>query len=143
MKRIKLFILGTLLSLAAFCQTSAPHYKYYYDNAGNIISRFITFLRNEHSNMFADEAIDNNGEDDIRLTVRTDASWSSVQIEIDGEIASGDMLSVYTSEGFFVKSFRIASNSFSLNLSSLREGTYLFRFRINKTHTYKKFIKER
>ena len=128
MKRIKLFILGTLLSLAAFCQTSAPHYKYYYDNAGNIISRFITFLRNEQSNMFADEAIDNNGEDDIRIA---------------GEIASGDMLSVYTSEGFFVKSFRIASNSFSLNLSSLREGTYLFRFRINKKHTYKKFIKER
>lgn len=142
MKRIKLFILGTLLSLAAFGQMSSPHYKYYYDNAGNIISRFITFLRNEHNNTYADETI-NNREDDIRLTVRTDASWSSVQIEIDGEIASGDMLSIYTSEGFFVKSFRIASNSFSLNLSSLREGTYMFRFRINKKHTYRKLIKER
>ena len=120
MKRIKLIILGSLLSLAAFCQTITPHYKYYYDNAGNIISRFITFLRNEHNNMFADETIDNNREDDIRLIVRTDASWSSVQIEIDGEIASGDMLSIYRSEGFFVKSFRIASNSFFLTVSIVK-----------------------
>lgn len=140
---MRLTILGALFFQMMFCQTPAKHYKYNYDDAGNITSRFITMLRGEHDRMSAEESIDMDKEDDARVTVRTDASWTSVQVAIDGEIAKGDILSIYTSEGFFVKSFRIVSNSFNLNLSSLREGTYLFRFKINKKYTYKKFIKER
>jgi hypothetical protein len=143
MKKLKLFLLGALFSPTTFAQITGNRYLYSYDSAGNIISRFITFLRDEQNDNSDNDTFNNNsGEEDNRVTVRTDPSWSNVQIEIDGEITQGDMLSIFTSDGFFVKSFRIESNMFSLNLSMLREGTYLFRFRLNKKIIRRKYLKE-
>ncbi len=141
MKKINVFLLGTLLSQWTFAQ-SGNRYLYSYDNAGNIISRFITFLRGGQNDMSNNDTMDNYREEDSFVTIRTDALWSDVQIEISGDITSGDMLSIYTSEGFFVMSFRIESHRFSLNLSTFRKGTYLFRFKLNKKTFKKKLIKQ-
>lgn len=143
MKKLKLFLLGALFSPTTFAQTGGNHYLYSYDTAGNIISRFKTLLRDGQNDMSDNDSINSDTrEEDNRVTVRTDALWSNVQVEIEGEITQGDMLSIFTSDGFFVKSFRIESNMFSLNLSMLREGTYLFRFRLNRRIIRRKYIKE-
>lgn len=142
MKTTRLILLGTLFSQAAFAQTNGRHYLYTYDSAGNIISRVKALSRYGEN---ADSDIDNTNnrqEDEGQITIKTDASWSEVQIEISGEIRQGDRLSIFTSEGLFVASFRIQSSKFTLNLSRFRKGTYLFRFSRNKRITESKIVKQ-
>lgn len=141
MKRIKVVLLGTIVFQATFAQTRNLHHLYSYDGAGNTILRVNTF-RYGQNDMSDNDNTNNNREEDSRVTIKTDASWSEVLLEIIGDITQSDMLSIYTSDGFFVMSYRIESNKFSLNLSTLREGTYLFRFRLNKKISQKKYIKE-
>ena len=133
--KTKLILLGTLLSQTAFAQTNGRHYLYSYDGAGNIISRTKTLQRSEQKDDSDNDNTDNRQENDTQINIRTYASWSEVQIEIDGEIKQGDRLSIYTSNGLFVATFRVQSNTFTLNLSKLRKGTYLFRFSRNKRIT--------
>ena len=140
--KTKLILLGTLLSQAAFAQTNGRHYLYSYDGAGNIISRIKTTQRYEQEDDSDNDNTDNRQENDTQINIRTYASWSEVQIEIDGEIKQGDRLSIYTSNGLFVATFRVQSNTFTLNLSKLRKGTYLFRFSRNKRITESKIVKQ-
>ena len=136
----KLFLLGILFSQACYAQTNGKHYLYSYDSAGNIITRFKTLLRNGQED---DSDNDNTNKDkDSGVRIKTDASWSEVQVEIDGEIRQGDILSIYTSVGFPVATFPIESSRFCLNLSSLKKGIYLFRFnrsgKISESKLFKK-----
>jgi hypothetical protein len=142
MKAIKLILLGTMLSQGAFAQTVVRHYLYTFDSVGNIISRTRTIARDGQNEDSDDDDTKNRMEDDGQVTIKTDVSWSEVQIEINGEIKQGDRLSIFTAEGMFVASFRIQSNKFTLNLSRLRKGTYLFRFSRNKRITECKIVKQ-
>ena len=137
MKRIELLLLGTLLSQAAFAQTGGRHYLYSYDSAGNIISRTKTNLNNRQKN---DDEI-NKLEKGGKVRIKTDDSWAEVLIEIMEEVKKGDVLTIYTSEGRPVTTFQLQSNTLSLNLSELREGTYFFRFKLNRKQLYYKFVK--
>lgn len=138
MKRSGIVLLVALFSHSPFAQTSSNHYLYFYDGGGNIISRVKTLLRDGQNDMSDNDSM--RGEDN-RVTIKADASWSEVQIEIIGEIMQGDILFIHTSEGFLVKIFHIESNKFSLNLSALREGTYLFRFKLSKKQSQIKYLK--
>ena len=141
MKKTKLFLLGTLLSQAASAQTGGTYYHYSYDAAGNIISRNKTLLRESQNEDSENDDTKKHQEDDCQMSIRTNESWSEVQIEIDGDIKQNDRLLIYTSDGFFVASYRLQSNKFTLNLSRLRKGTYLFRFNRNKNVTESKIVK--
>ena len=134
-------MLGTLLSQAAFAQTSGRHYLYSYDGAGNIISRFRTTVRNGENTDTNDEIANRDPGNDCQVSIKANESWSEVQIEIDGEVKQGDRLFVYTSNGIYVTSFRLESNKVTLNLSCLRKGTYMFRYSRNRNVTENKIVK--
>ena len=141
MKKTQLILLGTLLSQAAFAQTSGRHYLYSYDGAGNIISRFRTTVRNGENTDTNDEIANRDPDNDCQVSIKANESWSEVQIEIDGEVKQGDRLFVYTSNGIYVTSFRLESNKVTLNLSCLRKGTYMFRYSRNRNVTENKIVK--
>lgn len=134
-------MLGTLLSQAAFAQTSGRHYLYSYDGAGNIISRLKTIVRNGENTDTNDEIANRDPDNDCQVSIKANESWSEVQIEIDGEVKQGDRLFVYTSNGIYVTSFRLESNKVTLNLSCLRKGTYMFRYSRNRNVTENKIVK--
>lgn len=142
MKARNLLLLGMLFPLSNQAQTSGSHYMYMHDDAGNIIFRGKTTSENRQRNSFDDDVTDRNTDSNSLVTIRTDASWSEVQIEIKGEISPNETLSVYTSDGIFVTFFRVRQNKFSLNLSYLQKGTYLFRFHRNRELIQQKIIKE-
>lgn len=143
MRKMLLFLLGGVFSQAFFAQTNWDRYLYSYDDAGNIISRFICFhSRDEQNDMSDNENTNDDNKENSRVNIKTDVIWSEVQIEITGEITQSDILSIFTSDGLFIMSYRIVSNKFSLNLSTFRKGTYLFRFKLNREISRKKLIKQ-
>ena len=142
MKPIVILLMGALFPMSGFAQTVGSYCLYTHDNVGNIISREKALSQNRQRSVSNEEAASRNAGADSLVTIKADASWSEVQIEIKGEISSGETLSIYTSEGFFVTFLRVESNKFSLNLAYLQKGTYLFRFRRNKNLIQQKIIKE-
>ena len=142
MKVRNMFLLGLLFPLVNHAQTIGSYYLYTYDNAGNITSREKTLSQNRQRKASDDDVTRRNADADSLVTIKADAAWSEVQIEIKGEILPGETLSIYTSEGFFVTFLRVESNKFSLNLAYLQKGTYLFRFHRNRKLIQKKYIKE-
>ena len=142
MKVRNLLLLGILFPLVNHAQTIGSYYLYTYDNAGNIISRERTQSQNRQRNSSGDDVAGKDADADSLVTIKADASWSEVQVEIKGEVSPGETLSIYTSEGFFVTFLRVESNKFSLNLAYLQKGTYLFRFHRNRKLIQKKYIKE-
>ena len=142
MKVRNLFLLGILFPLGNHAQTIGSYYLYTYDNAGNIISREKLLSQNRQRSASNDEVIGKGADADSLVSIKADAAWAEVQIEIKGEISPGESLSIYTSEGFFVTFLRVESNTFSLNLAYLQKGTYLFRFHGRGKLIQKKYIKE-
>lgn len=135
MKKTKLFVLGTLLSLAASAQTVGTHYLYTYDGAGNITSRVKTIVRNGQN------VLSKSPEEETQVSIKTNASWSKVQVEINNEVKDGDMLYIYTDRGVLAASLRLETNNVSFNLSNFKKGTYLFRYSRNKNVTESKIVK--
>ena len=142
MKARNLLLLGLLFPLSNQAQTVGSRYLYTHDNAGNIISRGKAVSADRQMNASDDDAAGRDDDADSLVTIRTDASWAEVQVEIKGEISPNETLSIYTAEGIFVTFFRVQQNEFSLNLSYLQNGTYLFRFHRNRKLIQKKIIKE-
>lgn len=142
MKTYKLILIVTFISHTASAQINTRHYLYSYDSAGNIISRVKTINRDGQNVNSDDDDTNNRQGNDCQVIIKTDLSWSEVQVEIIGEIKQGDKLTIYTSEGHFVSAIRIQSNTFILNLSKLRKGTYLFRFSRNRNVSESKIVKQ-
>ena len=134
-KKTKLLLLGVLFSQIAFAQTSGDNFLYTYDGAGNITSRVRTYIRRNQ------KALSKSSEEETQVNIRTNASWSDVQVEINEEVKDGDMLYIYTDRGLLVASLRMESSSVSFNLSNFKKGTYLFKFSRNKKVTESKIIK--
>ena len=134
-KDFKLLLLGIMLSQYAFAQTTGDHFLYTYDGAGNITSRVRTYIRHNQ------KALSKSPEEETQMNIRTNASWSDVQVEINEEVRDGDMLYIYTDRGLLVASLRLESSSVSFNLSNFRKGTYLFKYSRNKNVTESKIIK--
>ncbi len=143
MKKLNLMLLGALLSQTAFAQTGIKRYLYTYDGAGNIISRIKATPKRKLKAVTEQDSLMNNPEQNGQIHIRTNAFWSAVQIEIDGDVRDGDMLSVYTERGLYVASFRLESNKVTLNLSNLKKGTYLFRYSGDKKLYESKIAKTR
>ena len=134
-KKTKLLLLGVLFSQIAFAQTSGDNFLYTYDGAGNITSRVRTYIRRNQ------KALSKSSEEETQVNIRTNASWSDVQVEINEEVKDGDMLYIYTDRGLLVASLRMESSNVSFNLSNFKKGTYLFKFSRNKKVTESKIIK--
>jgi hypothetical protein len=130
-----LLLLGVLFSQSVLAQTRGYNFLYTYDGAGNITSRVRTFVRRGQN------ALGNSIGEENRVSIKTDASWSEVQVEISGEVKDGDMLYIYTDKGLLVASLRLESNNVSFNLSNFKKGTYLFRYSRNKNVTESKIVK--
>jgi len=135
MKKTKLLLLGVFFSQLAFAQTTGGHFLYVYDSAGNITSRVKTIVRRSQS------VLNDSSSEEKQVSVKTNASWSEVQVEINGDVRDGDMLFIYTENGLLVASLRLESNSVSFNLSNFKKGTYLFRYSRNKNVTESKIVK--
>ena len=131
----------TLFPMLSHAQTAENYYQYSYDNVGNIIFRGKTNHQNRQEDVFGHIISNGHAEADSLVMIDADPFWSEVKIELKGEIKTDESMSIYTSDGVFIASFRIPSNKFSLNLSTLRKGTYMFRFYGNKTQIQKKYIK--
>lgn len=99
MKPIVIILMGTLLPMSGFAQTVGSYYLYTHDNVGNIISREKALSQNRQRNVSVEEAASRNAGTDSLVTIKADASWSEVQIEIKGERSPGETLSIYSSEG--------------------------------------------
>ena len=134
-KSLKLMLLGVLLSQYAFAQTNGNRFLYTYDGAGNITSRVRTYIRRNQ------KALSKSPEEEPQVSIKTNASWSDVQVEINQEVKDGDMLYIYTDRGLLVASLRLESSSVSFNLSNFKKGTYLFKYSRNKKVTESKIIK--
>lgn len=128
-------LLGVLLSQYAFAQTTGEHFLYTYDGAGNITSRVRTYIRRNQ------KALSKSPEEETQMNIKTNASWSDVQVEINQEVKDGDMLYIYTDRGLLVASLRLESSSVSFNLSNFKKGIYLFRYSRNKNVTESKIVK--
>ena len=134
-KKTKLLLLGVLFSQIAFAQTSGDNFLYTYDGAGNITSRVRTYIRRNQ------KALSKGPEEETQVNIKTNASWSDVQVEINEEVKDGDMLYIYTDRGLLVASLRMESSNVSFNLSNFKKGTYLFKFSRNKKVTESKIVK--
>ena len=128
-------LLGVLFSQIAFAQTSGDNFLYTYDGAGNITSRVRTYIRRNQ------KALSKGPEEETQVNIKTNASWSDVQVEINEEVKDGDMLYIYTDRGLLVASLRMESSNVSFNLSNFKKGTYLFKFSRNKKVTESKIVK--
>lgn len=133
--------MGVLFSQIAFAQTSGKRYLYTYDGAGNIISRIKATSRLKLKAVAEQDSLMNSPKQNGLIHIRPNTSWSVVQIEIDGDVKNGDMLSVYTERGLYVASYKLESNKVTLNLSNLNKGSYLFRYNRNKNITECKIAK--
>ena len=140
-KKSKLLFLGVLCSQLAYSQTGTKCYMYTYDGAGNIISRVKATPRNKPKAMFDLDDLTNYSKQSGLIHIKPNTSWSAVQIEIDGNVKNGDMLSIFTDKGLYVTSFKLESNKVTLNLSKLKKGTYLFRYNRDKNVTESKIVK--
>ncbi len=134
-KKTRLLLLGVLFSQIAFAQTTGEHFLYTYDGAGNITSRVRTYIRRNQ------KALSKSPEEEPRVSIKTNASWSDVQVEINQEVKDGDMLYIYSDRGLLVASLRLESSSVSFNLSNFKKGTYLFKYSRNKNVTESKIVK--
>lgn len=133
MKKVKLFMLGVMLSQMAFAQPPSYHYVYTHDQAGNLISRVKTLYQRRAKALQEDEVTGVNGiESGPKVSIKTDATWHKVQVDIMGEVNQGDILSVYSADGVLFATIPLKSNSLSLDLSQLHKGTYVFKSSVNK-----------
>lgn len=135
MKKLNLMLLGALLSQTAFAQTSGGHFLYTYDGTGNITSRVRTYIRRSQN------VSTKNTDEETLVKIKTNASWSEVQIEINKDVKDGDMLYIYTDKGLLVASLRLETNNVFFNLSNFKKGTYLFRYNRDKNITESKIVK--
>jgi len=142
MKKLKLFMLGILLSQMAFAQSPAYRIVCKYDNAGNITSIAKESVPRRAKALQKDKV---TGVDDIKndtkVNVKTDASWHKVQIDIMGKVSQGDVLSVYSANGVLFATIPLETNSLTLDLSQLSKGAYVFKFSVNKKLSERKIFK--
>jgi len=142
MKKLKLFMLGVLLSQMAFALPPAYRIVYTHDNAGNLISRVRTTYQRRAKALQEEEVTDEKGiENDTKVYVKTDATWHKVQVDIMSEVTQDDVLSVYSADGVLFATIPLETNSLSLDLSQLHKGTYVFKFSLNKKPSEYKIFK--
>ena len=142
MKKLKLFMLGVMLSQMAFALPPAYRIVYTHDSAGNVVSRVRVAYQNRAKALQEEDVTGiNDIENDTKVSIKTDATWSKVQVDIMGEVSQGDILSVYDAGGALYATIPLETNSLSLNLSKLHKGTYVFRFSINNKPSENKIIK--
>ena len=125
-----------------FAMPPTYRYVYTYDQAGNLISRVKTLYQRRAKALQAEDVTGiNDIGNDTKVSIKTDATWSKVQVDIMGEVSQGDILSVYDAGGTLYATIPLETNSLSLNLSKLHKGTYVFRFSINNKPSENKIIK--
>ena len=142
MKKLKLFMVGILLSQMAFAQPPAYRIVCTHDNAGNLISKVRTLYQRRAKALMEEEVTGvNDIKNDTKVNVKTDATWHKVQVDIMGEVSQGDVLSVYSANGVLFATIPLETNSLTLDLSQLSKGTYVFKFSVNKKASERKIIK--
>lgn len=142
MKKLKLFMLGVMLSQMAFAMPPTYRIVYTHDNAGNLVSRVKTLYQRRAKALQEEDATLVNGiENDTKVSVKTDATWHKVQVDIMGEVSQGDVLSVYSADGVLFATIPLETNSVTLDLSQLHRGTYVFKFSVNKKPSERKIFK--
>lgn len=141
MKKLKLFMLGVMLSQMAFALPPAYRIVYTHDSAGNVVSRVRVADRNRAKAQQEDVTGINDIENDAKVAIKTDATWHKVQVDIMGDVSQGDVLSVYSADGVLFATIPLVTNSLTLDLSQLHKGTYVFKFSVNNKPTERKIIK--
>lgn len=122
----KTILLLALASLGvSHTHAQKREYIFGYDPAGNIISRESSSVpyhaQNRSCQSFKGIA-----------SVKGDEGWCKVKVSICMDIAAGDMLLIYSSSGLLEASIPISCREFTLNLSHLHRGSYVFCFHIGR-----------
>lgn len=115
-------------------------YVYTYDSAGNVISKKLFSATHQPQCQIAD---DYDSQPSQFVSINTDEGWSTVHIKITGEIMDGDMLYIYSSRGLLIQSIRLSQAEFTLNLSDLEKGIYIFCFQLSGEKKETKYHKNK
>ncbi len=128
------------LALACLCLPPAhsekKEYLFLYDSAGNVIRRKIIPISYHAQNCPRQST-------ESVASVKVDEAWSEVEVSINKDITDGDMLLVYSSNGLLRASFPLSKEAFTLDLSHLHRGLYVFCFRIGGQNSEIKFSKSK
>lgn len=142
MKKLKLFMLGVLLSHMAFALPPTYRIVYTHDNAGNVVSRVRVADQNRAKALQQDDVTGvNDIESGTKVSIKTDATWHKVQVDVMGDVSQGDVLSVYSADGVLFATIPLVTNSLTLDLSQLHKGTYVFKLSVNNKPTERKIFK--
>ena len=125
------FLLLVFLCLCAFpLRAERKKYAYYYDSAGNVISRK-PISTSQQERQFAAQDADKSPS--ISVQAKMDDNWTEVAFEIEGKTSESGMLYIFSSNGILIKSIPLDTVAFTLNLSYLHRGLYVFRFCLGGT----------
>lgn len=133
----KAILFLTLVCLCVpFVHSEKKEYLFLYDSAGNVIRRKIIPISYHAQNCPRQST-------ESVASVKVDEAWSEVEVSINKDITDGDMLLVYSSNGLLRASFPLCRETFTLDLSHLHRGLYVFRFRIGGQTQEIKFNKSK